>query len=51
MKAVHLASSSNQSGEKAHLTQENQFKFNINTESTMADVAATSWFQTEKVFD
>lgn len=50
IKALHLANSYNQSGEKAHLTEENQSKFNINTENTsMAAVARSSCFQTEQV--
>lgn len=50
IKAVHLASISNQSGEKAQATQKNQSKFNINTASTFMDaVARSSCFQMEKV--
>lgn len=55
IKAMHLASSSNQSGEKSQPPQEDQSKFNINTENTfsckkslLSDGASVSEWVTNK---
>lgn len=50
IKSLQLANGCHQSGEKAHQTEENQSKFNINTANTFADAAArSSCLQTEQV--
>lgn len=50
IKSPQVANGCNQSGEKAHQTEQNQSKFNINTANTFADAAArSSCLQTEQV--